>query len=333
MNERDPELEKLYREHSREEPPSALDAKILAAAHRAVESGPRKVGEATRPQRWWMPLAAAAAIGVVAIGVIQQVPKETAIDATSVATAPTTPAPAPARDVAPPPPAQEKATTNERDSLPLDANALAKKQKEAVVNASPPPPPAAAPAAKPAMPRSSMETEQTRRENKVVADRLAGADKPLAEPTPFPAAPERQKTEVAASVEAKRDMPMEQSITDARKDAFREGQRQAAAPAGAPAPPATTAPPPAPAPAPAQLSADRMRAQSQTGAAGAIAQSKNVDEEMRAFARDPDAWIARIRKLRDEGNTAQALRELKEFRALVPDAERRLPADLRALQP
>src|SRR4030095_10314337 len=96
MNERDPELEKLYREHSREEPPSALDAKILAAAHRAVESGPRKVGaEATRPQRWWMPLAAAAAIGVVAIGVIQQVPKETAIDATSVATN--------ARDVAPPP--------------------------------------------------------------------------------------------------------------------------------------------------------------------------------------------------------------------------------------
>ena len=46
-------------------------------------------------------------------------------------------------------------------------------------------------------------------------------------------------------------------------------------------------------------------------------------------ARDPDAWIARIRKLRDEGRTAEALRELKEFRASVPDAEKRLPADLR----
>ena len=38
----------------------------------------------------------------------------------------------------------------------------------------------------------------------------------------------------------------------------------------------------------------------------------------------------RIRKLRDEGNTAEALRELREFRDLVPDAERRLPADLLA---
>src|SRR4030095_14767926 len=127
MNERDPELEKLYREHSRGEPPSALDAKILAAAHRAVASGPQKIGaEATRPQRWWMPLAAAAAIGVVAIGFIQQVPKETAIDATSVATAPTTPAPAPERNAASPPTAQDKVTTNERDSLPRDADALAK---------------------------------------------------------------------------------------------------------------------------------------------------------------------------------------------------------------
>ena len=54
---------------------------------------------------------------------------------------------------------------------------------------------------------------------------------------------------------------------------------------------------------------------------------------MRTLARDPDAWVARIRKLRDDGNTAQALRELKEFRALVPDAERRLPPDLRNLQP
>ena len=47
---------------------------------------------------------------------------------------------------------------------------------------------------------------------------------------------------------------------------------------------------------------------------------------------DPDAWIVRIRKLRDEGRTADALRELKQFRELVPDAEKRLPADLRDLK-
>ena len=48
-------------------------------------------------------------------------------------------------------------------------------------------------------------------------------------------------------------------------------------------------------------------------------------------ARDPDAWIARIRKLRDEGNTAEAIRELRDFREYVPDADRRIPPDLRDL--
>jgi hypothetical protein len=59
-----------------------------------------------------------------------------------------------------------------------------------------------------------------------------------------------------------------------------------------------------------------------------VAKTLASTEELRAKARDPDAWIVRIRKLRDEGNTADALRELREFRDLVPDAERRLPADL-----
>ena len=51
-----------------------------------------------------------------------------------------------------------------------------------------------------------------------------------------------------------------------------------------------------------------------------------------ARARDPDAWIARIRKLRDDGNAAQARRELREFRDLVPDADKRLPPDLETLE-
>jgi hypothetical protein len=66
---------------------------------------------------------------------------------------------------------------------------------------------------------------------------------------------------------------------------------------------------------------------------GRLAQSQGFEQEMQALARYPDAWIVRIRKLRDEGNIAQAQRELKEFRALVPDAERKLPADLKSLQP
>jgi hypothetical protein len=341
MNERDPELQKLYREHSREEPPAALDAAILAAAHRAVASGPRKAGaEATRPQRWWMPLAAAATIGAVAIGVIQQMPRESAIDATSVApatapvTAPAAQTPSPPAAPPPPPPmsqptpvpaqpapapAQRALTPGQERRAPAQTDALAKKQKDAMSPATVPPPPPAAPAAKP-LRTEPAPTASAARENKV-----------LAEPKPFPAAPLADKAEAASADAGKRDLPAEQALASARKDSFRE-ERQAAAPAAAgavmappPASPASPASVPPPAPAPA--TAERMRAQGDV--LGKLAQPKSPDEEMRALARDPDAWIARIRKLRDEGNAAQALRELKEFRALVPDAERRLPADLR----
>src|SRR5436305_14932451 len=76
----DPKLEALLREHSTDAPSSDIDAAILAAAHRAVQSAPQsavnRAAEATRPWRWWMPLAAAATIGAITIGVLQLAPKE-----------------------------------------------------------------------------------------------------------------------------------------------------------------------------------------------------------------------------------------------------------------
>ena len=63
----------------------------------------------------------------------------------------------------------------------------------------------------------------------------------------------------------------------------------------------------------------------------AAAREAASDAEAKQKARDPDAWIARIRKLRDDGNTAEAIRELREFREYVPDADRRIPPDLRDL--
>ena len=71
----DDAVERAWREHSRETPPASLDDAILAAAHRAVGSRP-VVAEAREPWRWWMPLAAAATIGAIAIGVIQNLPNE-----------------------------------------------------------------------------------------------------------------------------------------------------------------------------------------------------------------------------------------------------------------
>lgn len=46
----------------------------------------------------------------------------------------------------------------------------------------------------------------------------------------------------------------------------------------------------------------------------------------------PD-WIALIRRLRDEGNTAEAARELAAFRAAHADHEKLLPPDLRDWRP
>ena len=72
----DPALDALLREHSAETPPRDVDSAILAAAHRAVGSRPRKNerASATPSWRWWMPLAAAAVISVVVIGVLPLAP-------------------------------------------------------------------------------------------------------------------------------------------------------------------------------------------------------------------------------------------------------------------
>ena len=74
----DPALAALLRSHSRETPPPHVDAAILAAAHRAVDSAPRGAvrAPASRFWRWWMPLAAAAAITTVVIGVLPLTPVE-----------------------------------------------------------------------------------------------------------------------------------------------------------------------------------------------------------------------------------------------------------------
>src|SRR5439155_26589460 len=57
---------------SREEPPSPLDAAIRDAARRAVDAAPRP----SRDKHWWYPLAAAATVAVLAVGIIQLTPPE-----------------------------------------------------------------------------------------------------------------------------------------------------------------------------------------------------------------------------------------------------------------
>ena len=103
----DPTLDALLRKHSDEMPSSDIDAAILAAAHRAVQSAPRaaeKAAEATSPWRWWMPLAAAATIGAITIGVFQLMPKKPEpTTATVVSDTPSSAVAVPAPNIPPPP--------------------------------------------------------------------------------------------------------------------------------------------------------------------------------------------------------------------------------------
>jgi hypothetical protein len=72
---RDPRFDAAWRHVSNEEPPSTLDDAIRAAARRELGAGPRAsdvaLREARRPERWWFPLTAAAAIGAIALGLLQ----------------------------------------------------------------------------------------------------------------------------------------------------------------------------------------------------------------------------------------------------------------------
>ncbi|MBK6336912.1 MAG: hypothetical protein IPF60_14590 [Betaproteobacteria bacterium] len=80
----DARFDAAWRSVSNEEPPPALDAALRAAARREVGAGPLRaegsVPEATRPERWWFPLAAAATIGAIALGLLQIVGTEGLFD-------------------------------------------------------------------------------------------------------------------------------------------------------------------------------------------------------------------------------------------------------------
>jgi Meckel syndrome type 1 protein len=78
--DRYPALAALWREHSTETPSPRVDAAILAAAHSAVANAPhgRERSPGQRAWRWWVPLAAAAVVAVVVIGV--KPPSQTIVD-------------------------------------------------------------------------------------------------------------------------------------------------------------------------------------------------------------------------------------------------------------
>jgi hypothetical protein len=75
----DRELARRWRRQSLEEPPSSTDARIRAAAREAIaSSAPSGSREARNRSRWtrFMPLAAAASVALIAVGLVRLIPRE-----------------------------------------------------------------------------------------------------------------------------------------------------------------------------------------------------------------------------------------------------------------
>ncbi len=350
-------LAAAWRSQSDEEPPPALDAAILAAAHRAVGSGPRDAStqahEATRPQRWWMPLAAAATIGVVVIGILQVAPQapvdaligeradfseRAARKAQAPVVAPPVAPSAPAPVVTPPAPAVEQAPapSPKREAVPVPAIP----RTPPVANAVPAPAPEnpRTPSVAVAVPAPGPAAPGPQKQGMLADSPPVPSD---AVPQPFPADAGAKKLEADST-------PREGERKDAA-EVSRKASVQSAAAGGV-----ATAPPAAPAMAqraqaaapPAALGKldGRMRENSaardeatasSAPAAASPRQTPNElsSSELQQRARDPDGWIAEIRALRTSGRIAEANAQMREFRRYVPDAETRLPADLRAWYP
>ncbi|MEP7209061.1 MAG: hypothetical protein ABI920_19165, partial [Casimicrobiaceae bacterium] len=75
----DPELGAAWSRVSRDEPPAALDDSIRAAARRAVHAAPHAPAPSPRApaaSRGWWPVAAAATLAAVVVGIVQMAPDE-----------------------------------------------------------------------------------------------------------------------------------------------------------------------------------------------------------------------------------------------------------------
>jgi hypothetical protein len=365
---RDPRFDAAWRAASNEEPAPALDAAILAAAHRAAGAKPQSLSAQAmmRARRRWWPLAAAATVAVIAIGVVQRAGHDDLVTPPSGSAVVSDMPAQPAKSVAEPNKLASEATLpTARPAAAMGGSsnsAEGRPQADSVSGQS-------ARGEQPAGGRSGMRTDAERRD-------VAGAAPSLqkkAQAVSSEAAPSERKSEAAANAMGSLPEPFPAAtpksdaaaVRDARAAAsgsastgnIPSAQRQEAAAAKpaasaipvAPAPtpsaatptPAATAPmPAATAPMPPTASfADGARVAApaiapsspaaRTAMSGAAAEARPKDRAPLLVA----DWIALIRRLRDEGNVAEAARELAAFRTAHADHEKLLPSDLRDWHP
>ena len=183
--ERDPRLERLYREAAREGPPAQLDAAILAAARREVGARPRPLSSALR--RWHVPVSIAAVV-VVTVSLVILV-KEEGGERIGEARVPPVAAPADPSAVAPTQ-APRAAAAPEPAAEPLPKPFLAERPREAQERAAAPASPGTVTAGRPeGGPPAHMElrsaapaadTPQAKPMARAIAAKPAASDRPPA---------------------------------------------------------------------------------------------------------------------------------------------------------
>lgn len=314
---RDGPIDRVLREYSRETPSAAIDDAILAAARRAVGARPHgkpAVAEAREPWRWWMPLAAAATIGAIAVGVIQTLPRDagepTVVSDSATASRPSTPA-ASRPDVAaridvPAETARQAPAASSAERPKAAGSPRAARADATTVR------PSAAPSAA---------TGATSAESKATI-----AAEPRAADAPGAALAKRAENEADRSGKVEHEPA--QGFVAAPPPA---GAPPVAAPAAAPAPVAAAGLAAAPADAGVQADAAVPPAPSARAPVAPLsaAATRERVQGPAAAVKSPEAFVGEIRRLIAANDGEGAMRVLREFRRAHADADERLPAELR----
>ena len=290
-HERDTEAAKQisqrYRELGADAPPRALDAAILAAAHREAGARPAPLVSPGARRRWYLPLAAAAVIVLSVAVTVHMQQEQPDLDAPlpraakpaqpvpAMQPAPAAQAEAPpklAQAPAAPPPAKPEIQSGEIRSLAKEKAAPEPKRFT-------PDPPAAAESA--------------------AAPPLAASPPPAATPPPAVAA-----ARAPAAAPVPQAAPAERQEARAMADSARKPASNVGAVAGAAAPPAGRSD-----------TREEPRRRELTPKMRAVEARDKLAQEPET----PEKWLERIAELRREGRHDEADKALAEFRQRHPD--------------
>lgn len=309
------DVDRAWRALSREEPAASLDASILAAAHREAGARPQTVDakEAKAARRRWWPLAAAATVAAVVVGVLQVAPpEELGAPSAERATVSDMPVPSDKKTEAPPTPPSVAATA------PPAARADVAAPSRGSENRMRSEAPRAAPS-----PRQAPATAAPEPMRQVPDARPALPASPA--PVPFPAAPKLVDEGAAVATAEPQAAPAAGKEMAAQPAAAGNlaTERASQATASGIAAPAARMP-------------ERASLAAVPHAKMAVPQAEDAAGAARVKDRAPlpiPDWIALIRRLRAEGKTPEAAKELAAFRATHADHEKLLPPDLRDWRP